>query len=78
MIGYDAYPGNVALIKKGVFTALIAQNPAAEAKQAIDDLVAVLTKDPAAASIKKNVVIPNVVLTAKTSASDLVKYTYVA
>ena len=78
LIGYDAYPGNVALIKKGVFTALIAQNPAAEAKQAIDDLVAVLTKDPAAASIKKNVVIPKVVLTAKTSASDLVKYTYVA
>ena len=78
LIGYDAYPGNVALIQKGVFTALIAQNPAAEAKLAIDDLVAVLDKTSAAASIKKNVVIPNVVLTAKTSAADLAKYTYVA
>ena len=79
MIGYDAYPANVALIKKGVFTALIAQNPAAEAKLAIDDLVATLDKDTAAiAKIKHNVVIPNVVLTAKTSAADLAKYTYVA
>ena len=78
LIGYDAYPANVALIKKGVFTALIAQNPAAEAKLAIDDLVAVLTKDASAASIQKKVTIPNVVLTAKTSAADLAKYTYVA
>ncbi len=78
LIGYDAYPGNVALIKKGVFTALIAQNPAAEAKLAIDDLVAVLSKSAAAASIKKNVVIPNVVLSASTSAANLAKYTYVA
>ena len=61
-----------------MFTALIAQNPAAEAKLAIDDLVAVLTKDASAASIQKKVTIPNVVLTAKTSAADLAKYTYVA
>jgi ABC-type sugar transport system substrate-binding protein len=79
LIGYDAYPGNVALIKKGVFTALIAQDPAAEARLAIDYLVATLDKDAAAiAKIKKNVVIPNVVLTAKTSAADLKKYTYVS
>jgi ABC-type sugar transport system substrate-binding protein len=79
LIGYDAYPANVALIKKGVFTALIAQNPAAEAKLAIDYLVATLDKDAAGiAKIQKNVVIPNVVLTAKTSAADLAKYTYVA
>ena len=79
LIGYDAYPGNVDLIKKGVFTALVAQNPAAEAKLAIDYLVATLDKDAAGiAKIKKNVVIPNVVLSASTSAADLVKYTYVA
>ena len=78
LIGYDAYPDNVALIKKGVFTALIAQDPAAEARLAIDYLVATLDGDKAAiAKIKKNVVIPNVVLTAKTSAADLKKYTYV-
>ncbi len=79
LIGYDAYPANVDLIKKGVFTALIAQDPAAEARLAIDYLVATLSKDKAAiAKIKKNVVIPNVVLTAKSSAADLKKYTYVS
>jgi len=77
LVGYDAYPTVVPLIKQGVFTALIAQNPAAEAKLAIDDLVAVLTKSADAKSIQKNVVIPNVVLNASTSAADLAKYTYV-
>jgi ABC-type sugar transport system substrate-binding protein len=79
LIGYDAYPANVDLIKKGVFTALIAQDPAAEARLAIDYLVATLDKDKAAiAKIKHDVVIPNMVLTAKSSAADLKKYTYVA
>ena len=78
LVGYDAYPANVKLLQAGVFSALIAQNPAAEAKLAIDDLVAVLTKSAAAKSIKHDVVIPNVVLTAATSAADFVKYTYVA
>lgn len=78
LVGYDAYPANVALLQKGVFSALIAQNPAAEAKLAIDDLVATLTKSAAAKSIAKNVVIPNVVLTSATSAADFAKYTYVA
>ncbi len=77
LIGYDAYPANVDLLKKGVFTALIAQDPAAEAKQAIDDLVRFLdTKSKA--GIEHEVVIPNVVLTKDTSAADLAKYTYVA
>jgi ribose transport system substrate-binding protein len=79
LIGYDAYPANVDLIKKGVFTALIAQDPAQEARLAIQYLVATLDKNAAEiAKIKKNVVIPNKVLTAKTSAADLKKYTYVA
>lgn len=77
LVGYDAYPANVDLLKKGVFTALIAQNPAAEAKQAIDDLVQYIntkSKD----GIEHDVTIANVVLTKDSSAADLQKYTYVA
>lgn len=77
LIGYDAYPANVELLKKGVFTALIAQDPAAEAKLAIDNLVAFLTTK-SKAGIEHEVTIPNVVLDASTSAADLAKYTYVA
>ena len=77
LVGYDAYPANVALIKSGVFTALIAQDPASEAKQAIDDLVTYIQtgkKD----GIEAAVVIPNVVLDKNTSDADLAKYTYVS
>jgi ABC-type sugar transport system substrate-binding protein len=77
LVGYDAYPANVALLKQGVFTALIAQNPAAEAKMAIDDLVTYLTTK-SKTGIDAKVVIPNVVLTKDTSAADLTTYTYVA
>ncbi|MBI3428573.1 MAG: substrate-binding domain-containing protein [Actinobacteria bacterium] len=77
LIGYDAYKTNVDLIKKGVFTALIAQNPAAEAKLAIDYLVTYLTNGRSKADIKALVTIPNVVLSKTTSALDLKKYTYV-
>ncbi|WP_310528152.1 substrate-binding domain-containing protein, partial [Nocardioides sp.] len=62
LIGYDAYPANVDLLKKGVFTALIAQDPAAEAKQAIDDLVAYWDSG-STDGIEHEMVIPNVVLT---------------
>jgi ABC-type sugar transport system substrate-binding protein len=76
LVGYDAYPANVDLIKAGVFTALIAQDPAAEARLAIKTLVDYIKnkKSPA----QRDVVIPNVTLDAMTSASDLAKYTYVA
>jgi ABC-type sugar transport system substrate-binding protein len=77
LVGYDAYPANVALIKTGVFTALIAQDPAAEAKLAIDDLVTFITTK-AKTGIEAKVVIPNVVLDKNTSDADLTKYTYVA
>jgi len=76
LVGYDAYPTNVALLKQGVFTALIAQDPATEAKLAIDDLVSYLTSGNSNAGITAAVTIPNVVLTKDTSASDLLKYTY--
>jgi ribose transport system substrate-binding protein len=76
LVGYDAYPANVELIQSGVITALIAQDPAAEARLAIQTLVDYIKnkKSPAA----RDVVIPNVTLDAKTSAADLKKYTYVA
>ena len=77
LIGYDAYPANVDLLKKGVFTALIAQDPAAEAKLAIDDLVSFIGSK-SKSGIKAAVTIPNVVLTKATPAADLTKYTYVA
>jgi ABC-type sugar transport system substrate-binding protein len=76
LVGYDAYPANVDLIKQGVFTALIAQDPAAEARLAIKTLVEYIKNKKSPAT--RDVVIPNVTLDAMTSAADLVKYTYVA
>jgi ABC-type sugar transport system substrate-binding protein len=76
LVGYDAYPDNVAKIKTGVFTALIAQDPAAEARLAIQTLVEYLRNGTAPAAAE--VVIPNVTLDANTSEADLAKYTYVA
>ena len=66
----------MALIEAGVFTALIAQDPAAEARLAIQSLVEYLRNGTMPASAE--VVIPNVTLDANTSAADLAKYTYVA
>ena len=76
LVGYDAYPANVDLLKAGVFTALIAQDPAAEARLAIQTLVAYIKNGTAAA--EHDVVIPNVTLDANTSEADFTKYTYVA
>lgn len=75
LVGYDAVPSNVTLLKKGVFTALIAQNPAEEGKQAIDDLVK-RVRNGSDKGITKLVTLPNITLTPDTSASDLEKYTY--
>lgn len=75
LVGYDAYKANVDLIGKGVFTALVAQDPAAEAKLAIEYLVKYFAGQTS--GIKKEVVIPNVVLSKSSSAADLQKYTYV-
>ena len=74
LVGYDAYPANVDLIKAGVFTALIAQDPAAEARLAIKTIVANIKKGTKPA--KKNVTIANVALTKDSSAADIAKYTY--
>jgi ABC-type sugar transport system substrate-binding protein len=75
LVGYDAYKANVDLIGKGVFTALVAQDPAAEAKLAIEYLVKYFAGQTS--GIKKEVVIPNVVLSKSSSKADLAKYTYV-
>ena len=77
LVGYDAYPDNVKLIKTGVFTALVAQDPATEARQAVDSVCTKLTGGDVSA-IKHEVVIPNVVLDKNSSDADLQKYTYVA
>jgi ABC-type sugar transport system substrate-binding protein len=74
LVGYDAYPANVDLIKAGVFTALIAQDPAAEARLAVKAIVANIKKGTKPA--KKNVTIANVALTKDSSAADIAKYTY--
>lgn len=76
LVGYDAYPDNVEKIKSGVFTALIAQDPAEEARLAIRTLVEFLTTGSTDAA--SEVVIPNVTLTADTSDADFEKFTYVA
>ena len=76
LVGYDAYPDNVAKIKSGIFTALIAQDPAAEARLAIKSIVEFIKNGKT--STPAEVVIPNVTLDANTSDADFAKYTYVA
>lgn len=76
LVGYDAYPDNVAKVKSGIFTALIAQVPAEEARQAIKALVEYIKTGKT--SIAHEVVIPNFTIDANTSDADLAKYTYVA
>jgi ribose transport system substrate-binding protein len=77
LIGYDAYKTNVDLIAKGVFTALIAQDPAQEGKDAVDTLDKYLRAGKKATGIQKSVTLPNIVLDKSSSAADLQKYTYV-
>jgi len=75
LIGYDAYANNVELLKKGVFAALIAQDPAQEGAMSVDYAVQYLTTGKTT-GIKAQVTLPNIVLTPDSSASDLTKYTY--
>ncbi len=75
LVGYDAYKKNVDLISKRVITALVAQDPAQEARLAIDTLVDYIGGKTT--GIQKNVVIPNFVIDIHTKAADKAKYTYV-
>jgi ribose transport system substrate-binding protein len=75
LVGYDAYKAEVEALKEGVFTALIAQQPAKEAELALQYAYDKLTgKDLDA--IKKSVVIPNIVMT-KDNLGETQKYMYV-
>ena len=76
LVGYDAYPDNVAKVKSGIFTALVAQVPAAEAKQAIKDLVQYINTK-SLDGITREVVIPNFVITKDSTDAELKQYTYV-
>ncbi|KFF60210.1 hypothetical protein JF66_05935 [Cryobacterium sp. MLB-32] len=77
LVGYDAYKDNVDLLTKGVFTALVAQDPATEAKQAIDTCHQYIESGNSKDGITAAVTLPNIVLDKDTSAADLTKYTYV-
>jgi ribose transport system substrate-binding protein len=78
LIGYDAYPDNVKKIQSGIFTGLVAQVPAAEAKQAIKDLVKYINSGKKLDGITREVVIPNFMLTKDSTPAEFKQYTYVA
>ncbi len=74
LVGYDAYKVEVDALKDGVFTALIAQQPAREGGLAVQYAYDKVTgKD--LGSIQKSVVIPNVVMT-KDNLAETGKYMY--
>ena len=74
LVGYDAYKAEVDALKEGVFTALIAQQPAKEAELALQYAYDKLTGKNLEA-INKTVVIPNVVMT-KDNLAETQKYMY--
>jgi ribose transport system substrate-binding protein len=74
LIGYDAYKENVDLLKQGIFTAMIAQDPAQEAKLAIKAMVSQIKTGKT--GIENEVVIPNVTMTQE-NLGETEKYTYV-
>ena len=76
LIGYDAYDKQVADLRSGVYSALVAQKPGDEAALALQDLVDTLTKQNLD-KIQKNVVLPNVVLTSDNLAQNA-RYQYPA
>ncbi len=76
LVGYDAYATNVALLQKGVFAALIAQQPGLEGKMSVEDVVKYLRSGKSTAGIQHLVTLPNIVLTPSTPASVLAQYTY--
>lgn len=62
LVGYDAYKAQVDALQEGVFTALVAQQPAREAELALEYAKAKVTGE-GADKIEKSVVIPNIVMT---------------
>ncbi|MHB1431328.1 MAG: substrate-binding domain-containing protein [Streptosporangiaceae bacterium] len=78
LVGYDASAAEVALLRRHVFAALIAQQPAAEGRLAVAAVVRYLRSGRSATGIARTVVLPNIVLTPATPASVLARYTYPA
>lgn len=76
LIGYDAYDNEVADLKAGVFSALVAQKPGDEAALALQYIVDTINKKNVD-QIKKDVVLPNVIIT-KDNLADTAKYQYPA
>jgi ribose transport system substrate-binding protein len=76
LIGYDAYENQVADLKAGVFSALVAQKPGDEAALALQDLVDTIRKQDTD-KIQKDVVLPNVVMT-NDNLAETGKYQYPA
>ena len=75
LVGYDAYANNVALLQKGIFTALIAQQPALEGKLEIQYMFQYL-RTHSTKGIPHMLTLPNIVLTPSSSAAIMAKYTY--
>ncbi len=75
LVGYDAYASNVELLKKGIFCALIAQDPAKEGSLTVKYAVKYL-RSHSKKGIPHLQVLPNIVLTPDSSAAKLTKYTY--
>lgn len=75
LVGYDAYPNNVALLQKGIFAALISQQPALEGQLEVKYMVQYL-RTHSTKGIPHLLTLPNIVLTPSTSAAVLAKYTY--
>lgn len=75
LVGYDAYKAEVEALKDGVVTALVAQQPGLEAELALQFAKAKVTGE-GVDKIKKNVVIPGIVMT-KDNLAETGKYMYV-
>lgn len=73
LIGYDAYPNQVQELEDGIYAALVAQNPAEEARLALRAIVAALRDEPS--DIGKEVIVENVIMTGDNLAETRV-YTY--
>ncbi|MGC3955395.1 MAG: ABC transporter substrate-binding protein [Propionicimonas sp.] len=74
LVGYDAYPNQVAELEAGTFSALIAQDPGQEARLALQFAKAAVTGEQKD-QIQQSVVIPSVVMT-KDNLNETRKYQY--
>lgn len=75
IVGYDAEPEEVKLLKKRIITTLIVQRPAAEGKLAVKYAYDLITGH--ASSVKKKVLLDNVVATTENASEpNISKYYY--